>query len=74
MSEEAYRKRERQARIGIWLAKRASRNTGWFDRVCRRLMLRLTKIDPEKDFMRDDMVDQDAGFSVEELQRFERGE
>ena len=74
MNQERYQKSVRQARIGMWLATRASRNTGVLDRLCRMLLTRMTRVDPDNDFMRDEVIEQDAGFSVEELERYERGE
>ncbi len=74
MSKEGYQKSVRSARIGVWLATRASRNTGLMDRICRVLLSRIFKLDPDNDFMRDDMIENDPGYSVEELERYERGE
>lgn len=74
MSEERYQKSVRKARIGMWLATRASRNTGVLDRLCRLLLTRMTRADPDNNFMRDELIEQDVGFSVEELERYERGE
>lgn len=74
MSEERYQKSVRQARFGRWLAARASRDTGLVDRLCRKLLGRMTRVDPDNNFMSDEMTERDAGFSVEELERYERGE
>jgi hypothetical protein len=68
------RAQERKAKIGAWLARRASRNTGPIDRLCRRLLTRALAIDPAEDFMRDDWVDSDVGFDPDELARYQRGE
>lgn len=72
--EERFRAKARQAKIGMWIARRASRDTGLVDRLCRRLLSRAVAIDPEHDFMRDDWVDSDEGFDPDELARYQRGE
>jgi hypothetical protein len=71
---KAYRQRVLKAKIGMWLASRASRNTGIVDRLCRRVLARLTKLDPADDFMRDDLIELDQAFDPEELARYQRGE
>ncbi len=65
---------ELQARFGIWLGRRASRNLGPVDRLCRRLLARALALAPQDDFLRDDWVDSDAGFDADELDRYQRGE
>ena len=52
---------------------RASRNRGFLDRLCRRLLDRALQLPPEEDFMRDPWVDGDTGFDLEELERYQRG-
>lgn len=68
------RKKERSARLAIWMATRSSRNKSFIDRMCRRMIAKATAVDPEKDFMRDEYVDGDLGFDPDELDRYQRGE
>ena len=68
------RKRERSAKLTLWLAARASRYKSMLDRVCRKMIDRATRIDPASDFMRDPLVDNDEGFDPDELERYQRGE
>ena len=72
--EREIRKRERAAKLMIWLADRASRNNSVLDRLCRWLVVRATRVDPAKDFMRDPLIDNDDGFDPDELDRYQRGE
>ncbi len=75
--EIAFRGQARKAKIGAWIAQRASRKTGLVDRLCRRVLARLTRLDPndpKHDFMRDEWVESDLGFDPEELARYQRGE
>ena len=71
----AYRKRARTHRLTMWLVARASRLDGsWIDRLCLRLVNRkIAPRNPEKDFMRDEIVDADIGFTVGELDAYQRG-
>jgi hypothetical protein len=50
------------------------RNTGIIDRMCRRLLDRAMKAAPEKNFMRDQLIDDDFGYDPAELDRYQRGE
>lgn len=68
------RKRERSAKLTLWLAERASRNKSLLDRLCRRIVDRATRVDPASDFMRDPLIDCDQGFDPDELERYQRGE
>ena len=72
--ERELRKRERAATVGLWMAERASRNKTFLDRLCRKLVARATRIEPERDFMRDPLIDNDLGFDPDELDRYQRGE
>lgn len=65
---------ERKARIAMWLGKRASRNGGFVDRMCRRVLSRVLALPPEDDFLRDEWVDTDVGYDPDELDRYQRGE
>ncbi len=71
----AYRRRVRAHRLSMWLIARASRlNGSWIDRQCLRLMNRRpTPRNPDQDFMRDEIVDADIGFTASELDAFQRG-
>ena len=72
LTENHYRQRARKGRLMIWLASRASRNShNWLDRLCRALMNRSLKLEPERDFMRDQLIDNDSGFSADELKAYE---
>jgi hypothetical protein len=72
--EKAFRRRVRQARIGRRLARSASRKRrGWIDRLLTRLLRRaIAPASPADDYMRDEIVDADIGFSAEELERYQR--
>lgn len=74
MADRVYKRRVLEAKIGLWLAQRASRDTGLFDKGCRFLLTKVLSIPPEKDFMRDEIIDKDLGYSPEELDRYQRGE
>ena len=69
------RKGERRgAVLKTWMASRSSRNKTIIDRFCRRMIEKAVGVAPEDDFMRDPLIDEDEGFSAEELDRFQRGE
>lgn len=69
------RKGERRgAVLKTWMATRSSRNKTIIDRFCRRMIEKAVAVAPEDDFMRDPLIDDDEGFSAEELDRFQRGE
>jgi hypothetical protein len=57
------------AQVGFWLAKRASRNKSWLDRISRRLLDRILRFQLKLD----DMVVQDQGYDPEELERYQQG-
>ncbi len=68
------RSEEVRAKVAMWLARRASRDTGLLDRLCRQMLGRALS-QPELDAaMRDDWVDGDLGFDADELERYQRGE
>jgi len=71
--DKELRRRERSAALSIWLAGRASRNKSLLDLLCRKILARATRIEPDKDFMRDPLIDNDTGFDPEELERYQRG-
>lgn len=68
------KKQQRAIAIKMWMAKRSSRNKSFLDRLCRRMIEKAMATDPDKDFMRDPLIDQDEGFDPDELDRFQRGE
>ncbi len=67
-------KQELAAKLLIWTASRASRNKNPLDRACRRFIAWVTKEDPENNFMRDPIIDEDDGFDPDELDAYQRGE
>jgi hypothetical protein len=64
----------RKAKVAMWIARRASRDTGLVDRICRRLLSRALTVEPDNNYMRDEWVDSDTGYDPEELARYQRGE
>ncbi len=74
VEQKKVRKKERSARLAIWMAARSSRNKTFLDRMCRKMITKATTVDPAKDFMRDEFVDNDRGFDPDELDRYQRGE
>ena len=67
-------KEELAAKLMIWMAGRSSRNASLLDKACRWMVERATTVPPERDFLRDPMVDNDQGFDPDELDRYQRGE
>ena len=67
------RSNEAKGRLAMWLAARASRDTGVIDRLCRQLLDRALTLPEDHSFMRDEWVDNDAGFDADELDRYQRG-
>lgn len=67
-------KQELSAKLLIWIASRASRNKNILDRACRRFVSWAMKPDPQNDFMRDPIIDEDDGFDPDELDAYQRGE
>ncbi|MEC8849080.1 MAG: hypothetical protein VYB93_07440 [Pseudomonadota bacterium] len=55
------------AKIGFALAKKASRNQTWFDRIARRILERVLKFN----FDLDEMVLMDQGYDPDELDRYQ---
>ena len=72
--ERDLRRRERAAKMTLWLADHASRNRSLLDRVCRKVLARATRKQADQDFMRDTLIDNDTGFDPDELDRYQRGE
>jgi hypothetical protein len=65
-----YALRAVMAKLGFALAKRASRNQTWGDRLSRRVLERVLKFN----FDLDEMVLMDQGYDPEELERYQRGQ
>ncbi|MGE0485297.1 MAG: hypothetical protein AB7Q81_14240 [Gammaproteobacteria bacterium] len=61
--------RERFAKVAFWMAKRASRNQGPMDRICRGVLGKLLKTE----FQVDEMVSAEIAFEPDELARYEQG-
>ena len=55
------------AKVGFALAKRASRNRSWSDRIARRVLERVLKFN----FDLDEMVLLDQGYDPDELERYQ---
>ena len=72
--DKQIRSLERSSKLTIWMAARSSRNQSLLDKLCRLMVVRATTVDPEKDFMRDPLIDNDQGFDPDELDRYQRGE
>ena len=74
VTDKQRKKEIRGAAVQTWIARRSSRNRTLIDRICRRLIEKAVATDPERDFMRDPLIDNDPGFDPDELDRFQRGE
>jgi len=61
------------SKLALWMAARSSRNKSWLDRQCRKMIEKAFVVPPEKDFMRDELIDSDLGFDPDELERYQRG-
>lgn len=57
------------AKVGFSLAKKASRNQTWCDRLARYLLGRVLHFD----FDLDEMVLTDQGYDPDELERYQKG-
>lgn len=57
------------AKVGFALAKKASRNQTWFDRLARRVLERVLHFN----FDLDEMVLTDEGYDPDELERYQKG-
>ncbi|MEO1029415.1 MAG: hypothetical protein AAFX02_10200 [Pseudomonadota bacterium] len=72
--EKEIKKRERAAKLMMWMAGKSSSNRSLSDKICRFIVSRATAVKPEDDFLRDPFVDNDTGYDPDELDRFQRGE
>ena len=74
VTDKQRKKERRGAALKTWMARRSSRNKTFIDRICRWMIEKAMARDPQDDFMRDPMIDEDQGFDPDELDRFQRGE
>ena len=58
----------------IFLADHGARNQTLFDRVARFIVSLVFTVPKHDDFMADDYVDNDTGYDVEELRRYQSGQ
>jgi len=58
----------------IFLAESGARNRTPFDRVARFILSLVFTVPKQDDFMADDYVDNDAGYDLEELRRYQSGQ
>ena len=64
-----YIARAGMAEVGFALAKKASRNQTWGDRLARRVLKSVLRFD----FGLDEMVLADQGYDPDELERYQKG-
>jgi len=57
----------------IFLAESGARNRTLFDRVARVILTLVFAVPKHDDFMADDFVDNDSGYDLEELRRYQSG-
>ena len=73
-SDQDLAKYTRQASLAIGLAQRASRRRKrLLDAIASWLLGMMLKPKPRDDFMRDEIVDADIGFTADELDAYQRG-
>lgn len=74
IDRKAERKKERAARLGVWMALRSSRNKSLIDKLCRWIIERtMAKKAHLRDYVRDELIDNDLGFRAEDLEAYEQG-
>ena len=74
ISDKDLEKYTRQAGLAVGLAQRASRRRKrLLDAAASWLLGLMLKPRPRDDFMRDEIVDADIGFTAEELEAYQRG-
>ena len=74
LAGDALARYTRRLGLQMRIAQRASRGRkGWLDRLALRFLERVSRPKPADDFMRDEIVDAGIGFSVEELETYQRG-
>ncbi len=58
----------------IFLAEAGARNRSPFDRVARFILHLVFAVPKHDDFMADDYVDNDEGYDLDELKRYQSGQ
>lgn len=58
----------------IFLADAGGRNRTPFEKLSRFIVAKVFTVPKSDDFMADDFVDNDEGYDLEELRRYQRGE
>lgn len=58
-------------RLMFYLAGQSARNKSAFQKLSRFIVTRVFAVPKHDDFMADDFVDNDKGFDLEELRRFQ---
>ena len=73
--DPSMKRRMHTSRLGLWLAERAGRHPkSWLDRLALRMLERaLGPVDPQNDFMHDELIESDRGYSARELEEYQRG-
>ncbi|MEQ8792333.1 MAG: hypothetical protein RIK00_05270 [Algiphilus sp.] len=61
-------------KLMIALAHRGARNRTVFDRIARSIVSQVFVVPKKDDFMADEFIDNDTGYDLEELRRYQRGE
>jgi len=61
-------------KLMIALAHRGARNRTVFDRIARFVLGRVFVVPKQDDFMADEFIDNDTGYDLEALRRYQRGE
>lgn len=56
------------------LAHRGARNRTFLDRAARFVLGRVFVVPRQDDFMADELIDNDEGYELEALRRYQRGE
>lgn len=61
------------AKLALWLAERSSYNRTPLDKLCRLLVDRSVKLEPEEDWRRDPIIDNDLGYDPQDLEKYQHG-
>lgn len=61
-------------KLMIFLVEQAALNRTPFQKVARVIVDKVFTVPKHDDFMADDFVDNDQGFDLEELRRYQKGE
>lgn len=62
-----------KATLVLKMVARSCRNKSSIDKLCRWLVDRQLDRSPDKDFMRDEIIDNDVGFDPDELDAYQSG-